>query len=138
MDKALMADSNRTVTEKYPDNIVSGGHWQNMILRRMGKEMEADLAIKDVSTDMDIIENQSYYKMCQYYKGLITEQDLIPEGSNSSSNDVLSYGLGNWYLYHAQDTLKAKEHYTHLLENGNKYSFAYLAAESDWARLFGD
>ena len=138
LDNALKAFSNRTVTEKYPDNIVSGGHWLYMILRRMGKDKEANLAIKDVTTDMDIIENMSYHKMCQFYKGLISEQDLKPEGTRSASNDVLSYGLGNWYLYHQKDSLKAKEHYKHLLENGNKYSFAYLAAESDWNRIFNN
>jgi len=138
LDKALKAFSNRTVTEKYPDNMVSGAHWQYMILRRMGKEKQANAAISEVTADMDIIENMSYYKMCQFYKGMITEEDLTPEGTNSSSNDVLGYGLGNWYLYDQQDTIKAKEHYQYLLENGNKYSFAYLPAEADWNRMWGD
>lgn len=136
LNNALNAFSNRTVTEKYPDNIVSGGHWLYMILRRMGKDKEANDALREVSKNMDIIENLSYYKMCQFYKELITEQELKPEGTNSASNDVLTYGLGNWYLYHKKDTIKAKEYYKHLIENGNKYSFAYLAAESDWNRIF--
>lgn len=136
MANALRAYSNRTVTERYDDNIVSGGHWLYMINRRLGDEAAANAAIEKVHPEMDIIENGSYYKMCLFYKQLISEQDLQPEGSNTSSNDVLSYGLGNWYLYHKQDTIKAKEHYQHLLEHGNKYSFAYLAAESDWKRLF--
>jgi TolA-binding protein len=136
LDSALEAFSNRTVTEKYPDNMVSGGHWQYMILRRMGKNKEANAAISEVTSNMDIIENMSYYKMCQFYKGILTEEDLKPEGATSSSNDVLTYGLGNWYLYHKQDTTKAKEYYKDLLENGNKYSFAYLTAEADWNRIF--
>lgn len=135
LDNALTAFSNRTVTEKYPDNLVSGGHWQYMILRRMGNEKEANAAIEKVTADMDIIENMSYHKMCLFYKGLITEEDLQPKGDNSSSNDVLTYGLGNWYLYDKQDTVKAKELFKQLLDNGNKYSFAYIAAESDWKRM---
>ena len=39
-------------------------------------------------------------------------------------------------LYHQQDTIKAKIYYKQLLDTGNKYSFAYLAAESDWERIF--
>lgn len=136
MDKALGAFSNRTVTEMYPDNIVSGGHWQYMILRRLGKTEEADNSIKEVTEDMDIIENMSYHKMCLFYKQLITQAELVPKDSKSSSDNVLIYGLGNWYLYHKQDTSKARQHYTNLLENGNKYSFAYLAAEADWERIF--
>lgn len=138
MANALRAYSNRTVTERYDDNIVSGGHWLYMILRRVEKKEEAEAAIRAVNTEMDIIENRSYYKMCLFYKGLITKEDLKPEGASSPSNDVLSYGLGNWYLYDQQDTAKARDHYQYLLENGNKQSFAYLAAESDWNRLFED
>lgn len=136
LEKALSAYSNRTVTERYPDNLVSGGHWLYMILRRLGREQEANAAIEDVVPNMDIIENKSYYDMCLFYKQLITEAALKPEGDSSSSNDVYNYGLGNWYLYHKQDTLKAKAYYEDLLKHGNQYSFAYLAAESDWNRLF--
>ena len=75
--------------------------------------------------------------MCLFYKGLLTESDLQADEPGSSSSDVVSYGLGNWFLYAQQDTVKAKVYYKDLLENGNKYSFAYLAAEADWERLFG-
>ena len=136
MENALSAYGNRTVTEKYDDNVVSGGHWLYMILSRLGREEEATAAIRRVNLDMDIIENDSYYQMCLFYKGLIPESNLIANSPGSSSSDVLSYGLGNWYLYKKHDTLKAKAYYRQLLENGNKYSFAYLAAESDWERIF--
>jgi tetratricopeptide (TPR) repeat protein len=136
MENALRAFSNRTVTEKYDDNTVSGGHWLYLILRRMGNKSAANAAIEKVVPDMDIIENTSYYKMCLFYKGLIEENELVPEGTDASSNDVYSYGLGNWYLYHKKDTVAAKKHYQDLLKNGSKFSFAYIAAEADWQRLF--
>jgi tetratricopeptide (TPR) repeat protein len=136
MDKALWAFSNRSVTERYDDNVVSGAHWIYMILSRQGKFKEADAAISRVSRDMDIIENTSYYKMCLFYKGLLPESALRIKNPTSSSDNVLSYGLGNWYLYKQKDTLTARKHYKDLLEKGNNYSFAYLAAESDWNRLF--
>ena len=138
MDNALKAFSNRTVTEKYDDNIVSGGHWLYMILSRKGKTKEADAAIEKVIINMDIIENFSYHKMCLFYKQLIQESDVRFGDPKSSSANVLTYGLGNWYLYQKKDTLQAKKYYKELLENGNKYSFAYLAAESDWERIFND
>ncbi|MTB52316.1 tetratricopeptide repeat protein [Lewinella sp. W8] len=136
LEKALAAFSNRTVLEKYDDNLVSGGHWLFMILSRLGREAEAQAAIADVVPGMDIIENDSYYKMCLFYRGLLAEEDLQPAGKSASSDDVLDYGLGNWYLYAKQDTATARQHFEHLLTNGNKYSFAYLAAETDWERLF--
>ena len=138
MDNALRAFSNRAVTERYDDNIVSGGHWLYMILSRQGKSEEAKAAISEVTKDMDIIENGSYHQMCLFYKGLISESDLIIDDPKSPSANVLSYGLGNWYLYQKQDTARAKTYYQELLENGNEYSFAYLAAESDWERIWGE
>ncbi len=136
MEKALEAFSNRTVTEKYPDNLVSGGYWLYMINRRLGNTEAAEEAIKDVTADMDIIENMSYHTMCLFFKGEITEEELTKETVGTSSSDVLAYGLGNWYLYEKQDTLKAKASYQKLLDKGSKYSFAYLVAEADYKKLF--
>ena len=138
MENALRAYSNRTVTERYDDNIVSGGHWLYMILSRMGKTKEADDAIAKVTKEMDIIENSSYHTMCLFYKGLLQESELQAGDPQSSSANVLSYGLGNWYLYKKQDTVQARKYYGQLLEHGNKYSFAYLAAEADWERIFAE
>jgi len=135
MENALRAYQHRTVTERYDDNIVSGGHWLFMILSRMGRNEEAMEAIYKVTKDMDIIENQSYHKMCLFYKGLISEEDLKPKDAQSPADNVFLYGLGNWYLYKKQDTTTAKKYYGKLLASGNKYSFAYLAAESDWGRI---
>lgn len=136
MDNALKAFSNRTVTERYDDNIVSGGHWLYMILSRKGQSKEADAAIEEVDIDMDIIENGIYHKMCLFYKQLISESDLKPVDPKSSASNVYNYGMGNWYLYQKKDTIQARKYYEQLLEHGNKYSFAYLAAESDWERIF--
>ena len=60
MDNALKAYSNRTVTERYPDNLVSGGYWLYMINRRLGHVEEANKALEKVEPDIDIIENMSY------------------------------------------------------------------------------
>ena len=136
MENALKAYSNRTVTERYDDNLVSGGYWLYMILSRMGRSEEAKTAIEKVTEGMDIIENTSYYKMCLFFKGLISEEELTPKDPNSSGDNVFLYGLGNWYLFEKKDEQKAKGLYEQLLKTGNKYSFAYLAAESDWNRIW--
>ncbi len=136
LPKALEAFGNRTVTHKYDDNIVSGGHWLYMINRKLNQEAAADSILAPVHGEMDIIENGSYYQMCRFYQGALQTSDLIPEGKRPSSDDVLMYGLGNWHLYHQQDTAAAQQQFGILLDKGNPYSFAYLAAEADWKRLF--
>ena len=128
MENALKAFNNRSVTHKYDDNIVSGGHWLYMINRRLGKIGEANTVVNKVHKDMDIIENMSYHQSCLFYKGELQESEM-------KMDEVALYTLGNWYVYEKNDTIKAKEYYKNLLEKGNPYSFAYIAGESDWNRL---
>ncbi|MEO0897558.1 MAG: tetratricopeptide repeat protein [Bacteroidota bacterium] len=135
LEKALEAFQNRAVTQKYDDNIVSGAHWQYMILRRLGRVKEAKESISEITKEMEIIENISYHQMCLFYKGLIAESDLTNDQLSSSASDVLTYGLLNWYMYDQQDNETAFKMMQDLYQNGNPYSFAYLASEADWARL---
>jgi len=137
-ENALQAYRKREVSNTYDDNLVSGGHWLFMILNRLGKNAEAIAEISSVHSEMDIIENTRYYEMCLFYKGLIAEDELQMIGDGSASDDVYLYGLGNWNLYQTKDTVKAKRLFNRLLQQGNPYSFAYLAAEADWKRLFDE
>ena len=128
MENALKAFKNRSVTHKYDDNIVSGGHWLYMISRRLGKIDKSNTIVNEVHKDMDIIENMSYHQSCLFYKGELQESEM-------KMDEVALYTLANWYVYEKNDTLKAKKYYKNLLEKGNPYSFAYIAGESDWNRL---
>ena len=128
MNNALKAFTNRSVTHKYDDNIVSGGHWLYMINRRLNKIEESKAVIDQVNQEMDIIENMSYHQSCLFYKGLLEESELVID-------EVALYSLANWYIYEKNDTLKAKEYYQELFK-GNPFSFAYIAGEADWVRLY--
>jgi tetratricopeptide (TPR) repeat protein len=81
-----------------------------------------------VNQEMNIIENMSYHQSCLFYKGLLEESELVID-------EVALYSLANWYIYEKNDTLKAKEYYQELLK-GNPFSFAYIAGEADWVRLY--
>ena len=128
MNNALKAFANRSVTHKYDDNIVSGGHWLYMIYKRLNKIEESKAVVDQVNQEMDIIENMSYHQSCLFYKGLIEESELLID-------EVALYSFANWYIYEKKDTLKAKEYYQELLK-GNPFSFAYIAGEADWVRLY--
>ena len=78
---------------------------------------------------MDIIENMSYHQTSLFHKGLIQESEV-------KIDEVALYSIANWYIYEKKDTLKAKEYYEKLFENGNPYSFAYLAGEADFIRIY--
>ena len=129
MNNALKAFNNRSVAHKYDDNIVSSGHWLYMIYRRLNKIEESIAVVNEVYQNMDIIENMSYHQSCLFYKGVLKESELVID-------EVALYSLANWYVYEKNDTLKAKTYYQKLLSTGNPYSFAYIAGEADWVKLF--
>ena len=129
MNSALKAFNNRSVTHKFDDNIVSAVHLLYMIYRRLNRIEESISVVNQVNQQMDIIENMSYHQSCLFYKGILEESEL-------EVDEVALYSLANWYVYEKNDTLKAKTYYEKLLSTGNPYSFAYIAGESDWSRLF--
>ncbi len=129
MNNALKSFNNRSVTHKYDDNIVSGGHWLYMINRRLNLIKESNVILNKIHKDMDIIENMSYHQSCLFYKGELKESEII-------TDDVALYSLANWYIYEKNDTIKAKQYYQKLLNTGKSYSFAYIAGEADWINLF--
>ena len=129
MDNASLAFNDRSVTHKYDDNIVSSAHWLYMIYKRQNKIEESNRVLEKISMNMEIIENMSYHQTSLFHKGLIQESEV-------EIDEVALYSIANWYIYEKKDTLKAKEYYEKLFENGNPYSFAYLAGEADFIRIY--
>jgi tetratricopeptide (TPR) repeat protein len=120
---------------KNDDSLVSKLHWYYMILRRMGKKEEAQKVLAPVNQEMDIIENMAYHKLCLFYKGEITLEEITSPGFSSIMNDAVWYGIGNWYLYNGQEE-KARKVYDKIFGNKSWASFGYIAAEADYARLW--
>ena len=128
------------------DGIVSSSHWQYMILRRMGQYKRATKLVASISPAMNIIENKTYHQMCLLYGGKTTAADLLKPNKPDSTTDenhmrqsvadVLLYGIGNWHEYHRGDKRQSREMYEQLLAGGSPFSFAFIAAESDYMRMF--
>ena len=126
------------------DGVVSASHWLYMILRRQGQFREAARLVEKIKPEMKIIENKTYHQMCLFYAGQVRENDLMePLGKAASSDylrqsvaDVLLYGVGNWHQYHRGDKQKCKQLYEQLLAGGSPFSFAFIAAEADYVRMF--
>ncbi len=116
------------------DNIVSSSHWLYMIQRRIGNKRKADSLLISINDSMKIVENQSYYNLCLFYKGLIPIDSLIM-GKDGSANDAIKYGIANWYLYN-KDKEQAKQQLVEILDGSSWNSFGYIAAEHDYLRYF--
>ncbi len=104
-----------------------------MIQRRLGNKERADSLLLPITPELEVIENSSYHNLCLFYKGLIVEETLMPEGIASAASDAVTYGLANWY--YMEQVIKEKEKGIELMskivEGENWSSFGYIAAESD-------
>ncbi len=119
-----------------PDNIVSSTHWLYMIQRKLGNTVLANKMLEPISSEMDVIENQSYHDLCKVYKGIIPVDSLAQRGTGNPSNDAVAYGIANWYFYNGEKK-KAEELMKNLIESPAWSSFGYIAAESDLIHYYG-
>lgn len=135
MKNALRGFSNCRDISDNPDMFVASSHWVYMILRRMGEDEKAQEILSPITKDMDVFENMSYHNLLLFYKGELTEDELLGEaGAMSTANNAVVYGLGNWYLYNGNKE-KATEIFTALYENGIWAAFGTITAEADLERM---
>lgn len=129
--KALKAYNACEKVSKNPDMLVATKHWLYMTLRRLGKTREAAKSVADVKDNLDIIENDDYYKLVKLYQGKLKAEDLLKQlgaESNTLSNASLGYGVGNWFLYNGEKE-KAEQIFRRVTSGNQWASFGYIAAE---------
>lgn len=114
------------------DNLVSTGHWIYMILRRMGNTAEAAEALREISADMNIIENQSYHELCLLYRGELAIDQLMAANGDDPSNAAVAYGLANYYYYNG-DRERSDDLLRRIVAGSSWSAFGYIAAEVDLA-----
>ncbi|MFC1564925.1 tetratricopeptide repeat protein [candidate division KSB1 bacterium] len=134
MENALFAYRKCRETSNNNDNVVSSSHWLYMILKRLGREDEAAQILEPINEDMDIIENMSYHRLLLFYKGVLTEKELLGTSEGGSAGAATMYGLGNWYFY-TGDIDRARQIYRDLLKTPGWAAFGYIAAEADLKRM---
>jgi hypothetical protein len=87
---------------------------------------------------MTIIENDSYFKRLNMYKGLLPVDSVLNVNSNNADIDLAlatqGYGVGNWYLCN-KDTTNAISIYEKVVGGKHFSAFGFIASEADLARL---
>jgi len=123
-------------TSHNPDNVVSATHWIYMIQNRMGRPDAAQNYLRNIKQGMNVIENDSYYKACLFYKGELELEDVYnPTAEGTPTNSALKYAVGNWYWYNGKPD-QAKGIYNEILSGKDWASFGYIAAETDLAKPY--
>jgi tetratricopeptide (TPR) repeat protein len=106
--------------------------WLYMTYRRAGKHAEAKKILSLIPDQMNIIENESYFKRLNLYKGKLKPEDVLNVSDEIEDADLLvatqGYGVGNWYLVNG-DTAKANEIFEKVVEGKHFSAFGFIAAE---------
>ena len=116
-----------------PDNLVSVTHWLYLTLRRLGRADEAARALDNIVPDLDVIENGSYYSLCQLYKGMRTADDVLKAAGSGSSGAAVSYGVAAWHDINGR-AAEAHALRRQLVDGPDWAPFGVIAAEADLAR----
>jgi tetratricopeptide (TPR) repeat protein len=120
------------------DVLVAASDWLYMIDHRLGQDSLAEIILSTIPDSLNIIENGSYLKRIQLYKGVLSPHDLLDANPESADYSLTlatqGYGVGNWYLSRG-DTTEAMNIFQSVLESENWAAFGYIASEADVYRL---
>jgi len=121
------------------DLLVASTDWLYMIYRRMNDQKAAVKVLNSIHDNMSIVENDAYYKRLMMYQGKISPDSLLNTHSNDDDSALTlatqGYGVGNWYYYTGQPD-KAWTIFRKVTSGSSSYSFGFIAAEADLARLW--
>lgn len=115
------------------DNAVSATHWRYMILRRRGESADqAAHVLAAIDRDMNVIENEVYRRLCLFYKGEITLDDMLADEAAGATGAAAEYGVANWLRYSGRET-EALRKLEVLAASEDWAAFGVIAAEADLA-----
>ena len=120
------------------DLIAATADWLYMTYRRQGKTEAAANLLERITDTMTIIENDSYFKRLNMYKGKLPVDSVLNVSSTAPDADLAlatqGYGVGNWYLYNG-DTAQATSVFERVIGGKHFSAFGFIAAEADLARI---
>jgi tetratricopeptide (TPR) repeat protein len=112
------------------DNLVSATHWIYTIMCRMNRKDDLNRILSQISDELNVIENQSYYQLCRLYKGDISPDEAIRDIPEGAARDAVDYGIARWYACIGDDD-QSQELLHEILSRPGWASFGYIAAEAD-------
>jgi tetratricopeptide (TPR) repeat protein len=120
------------------DLLIATVDWLFMTYHKLHRKEDALLVLKKVPEKVTIIENETYLKRLNMYKGLQPPELLLAVEAGSESADLAfatqGYGVGNWYLIQG-DTASAKNIFKRVVDGSYYSAFGFIAAEAELIKL---
>ena len=109
--------------------------WRYRALRRAGRHAEAAALLEAISPEMDVGTNTAYHHVLLFYKGLLSEEDLLsPDNPAEYRFETVAYPVAAWHLAEG-DTAVALALLERVAAHPHWPGFGRIAAEADLAAL---
>ncbi|MFN8060875.1 MAG: tetratricopeptide repeat protein [Vicinamibacterales bacterium] len=117
-----------------PDMQVATEYWLYLTLRRAGEDAEAAALLDSMPSTLELIENQSYYRLLLMFKGSESADALWTSAQEGLDKGTIGYGIGAWHLISGRRD-EAVAWLRRVLDESPWPPFGTIAAEADMARL---
>ena len=127
--QATLAGMTRAASEplvQHDDRRVATGFWQYLALRKLGRDEEAAAVVAVIPEDLNLVENHDYYNGVRFFKGTLSEEELLPRAGLNAM-----FGISMVHLIEGR-TEKAAEMLRQLVANSSQ---GYWPAETELLAL---
>lgn len=125
------------------DSVIDCSNWLYVSLRRAGEDDEAAQVLKKITPDVKNTEPHLYFylRLLHFYQGSITEQEVLPpkpavptDTEKELSFDTVSYGVGNWHLYH-HEMAQAVPLFSNVVTGEAWNAWGFIGSETELVRM---
>lgn len=131
-DQAIDTYENAFELDLSEDMRIATLYWYYSALKRSGRDEEAGQAIKDITPEIELIENDVYLNLLLVFNGQFDAERMMEAGEDAIENATLAYGIGNWHYMNGREE-RAFEIWEEIIRQGNWPAFGHIAAESELA-----
>jgi tetratricopeptide (TPR) repeat protein len=128
---------------KNDDSLIDCSNWLYVSLRRAGRQEQASEALSRITAEVKNTEPHLYFylRLLYFYQGKIGEKDVLPpppvkpnEVEAELSFNTVSYGVGNWHLYH-HEVPQAVSLFQEVVKGEAWNSWGFVGSEVELARM---
>lgn len=137
-DRALPFYEEDVAKASNPDMRIASTYWLYLTLRRLEANQRAEEVLATVSPELAIIENHDYHRLLLFFRGHLSEEDLVGTGDDvlALHNATIGFGVATFDLVNGREAA-AQQRYLEIVAEKQWAAFGYLAAEAELARIGG-
>jgi tetratricopeptide (TPR) repeat protein len=141
-EAAIAFDKARALA-KSDDSLIDCSNWLYVSLRRAGEDAQASQVLARITPQVKNTEPHLFFylQLLHFYQGKVTAEAVLPpkpttpgDTESELSFDTVSYGVGNWKLYH-HDVPGAKALFNNVVTGEAWNAWGFIGSETDLFRL---